>query len=149
MCPSSSRQRWFRALPWLVILVAVLPLLELAALALPLAALGLPAFALSLPTSVALHWLARNCAKRAEDGRSVPPIRLAAVIGGMLAMLPVVPVAVVIVDPAGDVGIRGAMLLMAAPVALPPAALLGAGLGAGIVWLQQRPLSDTHGPAVR
>ena len=141
MCPSSSRERWFRALPWLVILVAVLPLLELAALALPLAALGLPAFALSLPTSVALHWLARNCAKRAEDGQSVPPIRLAAVIGGMLAMLPVIPVAVLIVDLAGDVGIMGAMLLMAAPVALPPAALLGAGLGAGIVWLQQRPLS--------
>lgn len=120
--------------------LAVLPLLELAAFALPLALLGLPAFALSLPTSLALHWLSCDCAKRARNGRPVQPIRLAAVIGGMVAMLPVIPIAFVMASFETDMPILGVMLLMVAPAALPPAALVGAGLGAGLVWLQQRPL---------
>lgn len=143
MSPDPVRQQWFVALPWLVGLVAVgplVPLLWLVFVAKPLAPFSVLQLAVNLPVSLWLLRLASDCARRALSGQPVPAMRLAAVIGAALGVLGLLVAAILLARSATDMPILGIMLLFMTPLAMPPAALVGAGLAAGIVWLQQRPL---------
>jgi hypothetical protein len=142
MSPSSARQQWLDTLPWLVGLVAVGPLVPLVWIvfaSLPLAPFSLFQLALNLPVALWLLGLASDCARRARSGQPVPPIRLAVVVGAALGMLGLLVAAILLARTATDMPIVGIMLLWMTPLGMPPAALLGAGLAAGFVWLQQRP----------
>jgi hypothetical protein len=142
MSSSTSSRRWVRALPWVVGVVTIPPFAALVSLTIVFGEpLDVASSVLALPTTLGLLWLGYDCARRAAAGTPVLPIRLAAVIGAIVAVTAVGATAVVIANGARDMPIVGWMLLWMTLLALPGVALVGAGLGAGIVWLQQRPLN--------
>ena len=138
MSRTPDGQRWILALPWLVGAISIGPLVPLLLLGVPFA---IEETLVNVPTSVGLLLLSLDCAHRAEARGSISPVRLAAVVGGALSLTALLAIAFVLASSERDMPILGIVLLMLTPFAMPPAALLGAGLGAGIVWLQQRPLS--------
>jgi hypothetical protein len=131
-----------RALPWVVGVLTTPSLDALVSIALVFGEpLIIAASVLSVPTSLGLLWLANDCARRATAGEPVLPIRLAAVIGAIVAVIAGGATGVVFASNERDMPILGFMLLGMTFLALPTVALMGAALAAGIVWLQQRPLN--------
>ena len=137
MSPSSRQRAWLRALHWMIAAGTVVSLLPLGVFARAGGGQMLaPMLLAHVPTFLVLLGLSVRSARRARLGE--PASRLAvgaflgALLGSMAVMLGVPALAAAFNDP------WALMLYVWTWLALPAAALVGAGLGAGVLWLVHR-----------